>query len=405
LLEPHTKTMRALVASDDNAVATQLREGLKHFGHDCPASLVVALQAAPSTLSQLVGGGIAAAVPELLFVVISADVERSIGTLRTLRSQSLGQIFAVGPATDPKLVLRIMREGADEFLDSSDLDGELSQAMARLKSSQAGKHSQSRLISLLPASGGCGCSTLAASLATALVKSTGNCILLDLNAEFGDLASLLDLKGSHNIADLCQSLGRLDRALFEGALVTHSSGVKLLTAPLALSDAHYVTPDGILRILELSAEAAPIVVADLPHTMGAQSYEVLQRADVILLVLRLDFTSLRHARRLMDYLRDAGLSSDRIRVVVNRHRQAGEVPVGDAENALGTKIGHLLLDDPKGVNRANNNGTPIVLDAPTSKLAVQITALAASLQAGSNPAASPSEPSVVPGRWFAWRGS
>ena len=397
--------MRALVASDDSAVATQLREGLKQMGHDCPASLVVSLQAAPSTLSQLVGGGNAAAVPELLFVVVSADVERSIGTLRALRSQSLGQVFAIGPATDPKLVLRIMREGADEFLDQQDLEGELSQAMSRLKNAMAGKHSQSRLISLLPAGGGCGCSTLAASLATALVKSTGNCILLDLNAEFGDLASLMDLKAAHSIAELCKGLSRLDRALFEGALVTHSSGVKLLTAPLALSDAHYVTPDGILRVLELAAEAAPMVIADLPHTMGAEVYEVLQRADVILLVLRLDFTSLRHARRLMDYLRDAGLSSDRIRVVVNRHRQPGEVPVGDAENALGTKIGHLLMDDPKGVNRANNNGVPIVLDAPSSKLAGQITALATSLQTSADPAASPSEPSVVPGRWFAWRGS
>src|SRR5690606_26589961 len=140
-------------------------------------------------------------------------------------------------ATDSKLVLRVMREGADEFLDSSDLEGELRAAMDRLKSSLAGQHSHSQLISILPASGGCGCSTLAASISVLMAKSSGSCILLDLNSEFGDLASLLDLNAAHGISDLCQNLNRLDRALFEGALVSHSSGVKLLTAPTRLADA------------------------------------------------------------------------------------------------------------------------------------------------------------------------
>jgi pilus assembly protein CpaE len=394
--------MRALVASDDQSVALTLRTSLTQMGHECPSSSVVSLQMAPAALAATTRDGIPA---DMVFVVLAADLERSMATLRSLRTQTRGQIFLIGPATDPKLVLRVMREGADEFLDSSDLETELRSAMERLRSLLAGQHSHSQLISLLPASGGCGCSTLAASIAVLLAKASGNCVLLDLNAEFGDLASLMDLKAAHGIADLCQTLSRLDRALFEGALVAHSSGVKLLTAPARLGDAGYVSPDGILRVLELAAESSPIVVADLPHTIGPQVYEVLQRADVILLVIRLDFTSLRHAKRLMDYLKEAGISSERLQVVVNRHKQPNEVPVQDAEAALGRKITHLLLDDPKTVNRANNNGTPLVLEAPNSKLAAQIQSLVTSLKSGTDPVASPSEPTVVPKGWFAWRGS
>ncbi len=106
----------------------------------------------------------------------------------------------------------------------------------------------------------------------------------------------------------------------------------------------------------------------------------LEQADDVLLVTRLDFTSLRSARRFVEYIRELGIGDDRLQVVVNRHRQPGELSVSDAEGALGRKFSHYILDDPKTVNRANNNGVPVVLYAPSAKISSQIAALAAGLQ-------------------------
>ena len=48
-------------------------------------------------------------------------------------------VLAVGPATDPKLILRTLREGADDYLDQAQLAGELSRALGRLKARRAAR--------------------------------------------------------------------------------------------------------------------------------------------------------------------------------------------------------------------------------------------------------------------------
>jgi pilus assembly protein CpaE len=65
--------------------------------------------------------------------------------------------------------------------------------------------------------------------------------------------------------------------------------------------------------------------------------------------------------------------------VVNRYGQPKEVPASKAEEALGVKIAHYIPDDPKTVNRANNNGVPLILEAPSARVSRSVLKLAASV--------------------------
>src|SRR5581483_10356762 len=98
-----------------------------------------------------------------------------------------------------------------------------------------------QVIGLLGASGGSGSSTLAVNLAGVLARDLDRCALIDLKPGAGDLAALLDVKPTHNLADLCLNVGRMDRAMFESALVPHTSGVHLLAPPLMYEDIRLVT--------------------------------------------------------------------------------------------------------------------------------------------------------------------
>src|SRR6202007_2487548 len=122
--------------------------------------------------------------------------------------------------------------------------------------------------------------------------------------------------------------------MFERSLVTHSSGVQLLAPPRSLADVGHVTAEAIGRVLALGRSLFPYVIVDLDHSFRAEQEQVLRLANVVLLVVRLDFVSLRNTQRTLDYLTgQLGMSRDAIQLIVNRYGQAGEVPAARAEEA------------------------------------------------------------------------
>ncbi len=354
--------------------AAEVRKILLREGLDCPASDVVNLDQALERLGRL---------PVDLFVVVlpadPAGAVRALELLERLPRQDVARVLAVGPAANAKLVLRALRGAVDDYLDQNDLDAEFVDALARWRTLQPNREEAGRVIAVLAPSGGSGSSTLAVNVATVLAKAHKSALLMDLKLETGDLAALLDLKPTHSLADLCHNVNRMDRVLFERSLAHHASGVHLLAPPADLRDLEHITPEGIRKILNLARTVFPYVLIDLDHNFRPEQVDALLQADIILLVFRLDFASLRNARRTMQHLERLGTERDRLRLVVNRYGQPKEVPYAKAEEALGLKIFHYVPDDPRSVNRANNNGVPVVIESPSTSVAKSVTKLAISV--------------------------
>jgi pilus assembly protein CpaE len=361
--------MQAFIVSDNPALTVQVREILLREGHDCPATHVVS----PGLLREQAGGLRA----ELAVIVLSPDPTTSLEALATLRFLTSGRLLAVGPAAEPKLILSALRAGADQYLDEADLGPELTTALARLRPDTGPGGEPGRLIAILAPSGGSGSSTVAANVATVLATEHRSCALFDLKLEAGDLAALLDLKPTHTLADLCRNATRMDRVMFERSLARHPKGVSLVAPPASFADVAHVTAEGVRQALTLARAQFPYVVVDLDHSFREEQLQVLRQADVILLVMRLDFTSLRNTHRVLKHLTDLGIDKAKVQVAVNRYGQPREIPSSKAEEALGLKIAHYLPDDPKTVNRANNNGVPVVLEAPSAKVSKCLARLAA----------------------------
>jgi pilus assembly protein CpaE len=396
--------MRCFVASDDIMTANQVGELLIQLGHDCPVSrllrldqIVPAIDAsarAAAVPSQAAAGN---GAPEIIVVVLSPDPERGLKVVKELRGRIGIGILAVGPATDAKLVLRALREGASEYLDQADLRTELSGVLARLDTAEKA----GRMIAVLAPSGASGGSTIAANIAILLAQNHTGCLLLDMNLETGDLAPMLDLKPAYTLTDVCQNAARLDFNLLQGCLTPHTSGLQLLAAPAHITDAVRVTPAAINLVLPLAIRHFPFVVVDLDRPYRAEQQAVMLQADVILLVMRPDFISLRNTRRTLDFLQEFGFSRDRVQIVVNRSGQPGEIAVAQAEESLGMKILHCLPDDPKTVNRAINNGIPVVLQSPTAKISRALVELATSLERAASPVDQKTGPPQAPPKWYA----
>src|SRR5579875_3640215 len=116
----------------------------------------------------------------LLVVVLSPFPDRALNLLQKIRSQVSGPVLAVGLASDSKLILRALHEGADHYLDENDLETQLDAVLLRLQIKQeVTQQPAGRLLAVLGACGGTGASTLAVNLSGVLAREAGRCALLD----------------------------------------------------------------------------------------------------------------------------------------------------------------------------------------------------------------------------------
>lgn len=363
--------MRALIASDAHPSATKLRAALLHRGIECPASHVVSLDLAHEVVNR------ADTAADIVFVVLSPDVDRSLSRLQALRTVTRAKLVAVGPAQDPQQILRCIHARADDYLaDDNDLETGVETLLQRVKRDLSPRSAPARLISVIGAGGGSGCSTVAANLAVAIAQQHGHCGLCDLHYKQGDLATLFDLKPIHTFSDLCRNHETLDQTMFDQSLLRHACGVCLSASPHSL---HEVTPEAVTRVLQFAQEAFPYVIVDLEDIVHREQVWVAEQSAAILVVLRLDIVALSHAKRTVERLEHLGIVRDRIHLVANRHGQPKELSIGSAERATGLKIKYLVPDNPAEMNAAVNVGHPVLLEYPKSKVAKALTALAAQL--------------------------
>ncbi len=367
--------MVILVVSDCQTKATRLRHLLAQNGCDCPLANVLPIDAAASAVSCFYPK------PDLILFVLSDDAPRCHDALEHLRELSGVDVVVVGPR-DPNSILGALHAGAASYLDeTSNLERDLAVTLGRLSTTENGKAPAGRLITVVSASGGCGRTLVASNLAVALAKRHGRCGLFDLDLNGGDLATSLNLKPRHSLADLCRSMDKLDQKMFEQSLVEHESGVSVLAAPDNWEEARFVTSDGLQKALRFGRNAFTNLVADLDAFWQKDLAYALQQSTTIVLLVRLDFAAVRKARRALACFEKSGVDRANVLLVAARSGRSKEISVAQVESALGMKIRHSIPEDAGAANSSTNCGNPVVLELPSSSISKAINALADTIAA------------------------
>lgn len=366
--------VRVMIAGDDAVRMQQFAELLARNGSPLSEGLAVPLNMAADRASRT--------NPDVLLVLLTGNLEQAVNTVREVRQSCSAYIIVVGPADDPKLILKCLHDGGDEYLDAALVAEELTAAMARFEVKRRARGNGAaggKVISAIGASGGVGTSTIAANLAGVLAKAHQHCGLIDLRLQAGDQVALLNLKPQYTLADFCANSGRVDQSMFEQMFIRHSSGIDLLAAPWDEAPAPLVTAQNLRLLLALARRKFPYIVLDLDNRSNDLYIEALWQTDEILVVTRLDFVSIRNARRLLDRLLSMGIETERIRLVANRYGQPRELPLAQAQSALGAKIENFVVNDPNRVQRSANEGKLVATLSTWSTISRNLFGLAASV--------------------------
>jgi pilus assembly protein CpaE len=238
-----------------------------------------------------------------------------------------------------------------------------------------------RVITLFSPKGGVGRTTLAVNLAVAVASEMGRSVaLVDASLQFGDVGVLLNLNPKNkSIVDVLGDVGNGDVDLVDGALVSHSSGIKVLLAPPSPEMAELVTVDHIRRVVNRLRETHDLVIVDSWPFFQDNTLALLDMSDQILGVLTLEITNIKNIRLFLEVAEQLGYHGDKLKLVLNRADSAYGIRVVDVENSIGRKIDHTVVSDGRTVVYALNRGVPFVWSNKQAQVSQDVLAIARAL--------------------------
>ena len=357
--------------SSDDAYTSQLRDSLARHtavhivteAHDQP-SLMDCLGRLPISL---------------LVVDLDPQSSSALEVMEevTSRFPTLAMV-ALSASADPELILSAMRAGCRQFIPKPIDLQDLSRALKLMTRSNTDQQAKTeRLICLVGSSGGCGVTTIAANLAIELAQLSADlCALVDLQLEFGSVATYFDSRPAHTITDLINVPNEVDAKMVEQAMTVLPSNVALLARPERIEQAANIDPERIAHILSILTRRYNSVVVDTPCSFSSIGVTALEMANSVLLVLQLSVPSIRNAERLYRSLIQYGMPAEKILPIVNRVTRNCPISPQDVEQHLGTSVFAVIPNDYKTVQAALDFGRPLLNESPDSPVRKAIAGIA-----------------------------
>ncbi|MEO7119394.1 MAG: response regulator [Candidatus Limnocylindrales bacterium] len=366
----------------------------------------------------------ASLLPDVVLLDINMPGMDGIATAEKLSAEfPTAAIVMMSVQGDVDYLRRSMLAGAREFLvkpfSSDELAGSIRQVHSREReklgriiphphlngqTAPPAERESGRIVTLFSPKGGVGRTTVAVNLAVALAELGRNVALLDASFQFGDAGILFNLDPkSASIADVLSDVANGEVDVVDTALLTHSSGVKVLLAPPSPEVSELITAEHVRRVLGRLRETHDLVVVDSWPLFQDATLALLDISDVILAVLTLEITNIKNMRLFLEVVDKLGYPGDKVRLVLNRADSAYGIRIRDVENSIGRTIDHTIVSDGRTVVYALNRGVPFVISNRQTQVSQDILGLARALAGEATVPASPDTVTAQRKSLFAWR--
>jgi pilus assembly protein CpaE len=234
---------------------------------------------------------------------------------------------------------------------------------------------QSTVFTVASATGGCGKTFYATNLAYFLHQHTGKrtCII-DLDLQFGEVSTALRLRPRFSIADALarEDIDDVDLAAhIEEYVVTHDTGVSVLSAPRDPSEADRIHPVDVTRVIEAARARFDYVVVDTPGALTEIVLAAFDLSNQLYVMATLDLPSIRNMGVFLSTLEKLKIPADNVKLVLNK-----------AERDVGLDVDQVTKMFPQGFNsvlpyarevsKSVNVGTPILAFSPGSEVSRRI---------------------------------
>lgn len=342
---------------------------------------------------------------DLEFVAVAIDKKdepflRKVGaTIRVAKAAGL-KVILIADNVGPLALQELMRDGADDFVSYPLVEGALAEAIERLDAPEPAPSRQrpardtgseetaasfvedlrspvaktstggggrsagdAAVIAVHGLGGGVGATTLATNLAweMAIMDSHPRVCLIDLDLQFGSVATYLDLKRRPLIFEILSDCQSMDQQAFKQGLLKYEHKLDVFTAPADILPLDLIGPDDVSALIRLARAEHDLVVIDMPAAVVSWTETVLQEADAYLALMEMDLRSAQNALRLMSAMEAEKLASHKVSYVMNRGPRdiSGKGRIKRMADSIGVDFRFVLPDGGPAVSESNDNGEPL----------------------------------------------
>ena len=342
----------------------------------------------------------------LEFVALALDYsdEDNLGLMTEIISQAKAreiQVILIAEDVTPASLHQLLRAGADEFVPYPLPEGELQQAINRLKTAskpqpveegktaqlKTGINKEGAVFVAHGIAGGTGATTLAVNLAWELAllnpDESPNVCLLDLDLQFGSASTYLDLRRREAVFEMLSDTEAMDEDSFGQSLLTFENQLQVLTAPADMIPLDLVTPEDITRVIDMARAHFDYVVIDMPSTLVQWTETVLNAAHLYFVTMEMDLRSAQNTLRFKRALQSEELPVEKLRYVLNRAPKftdlGGKARIKRLSESLDISVEVQLPDGGKPITQGADHGLPLATSATKNPLRREIAKLAESI--------------------------
>jgi len=283
-----------------------------------------------------------------------------------------------------------MKAGARDFLTDpvqlDDLIESIQQVVEEIQ--EIGREGGANLIVFMNTKGGSGASLLANNVSHMLAEAAEQrVVLIDLDTQFGSPGQYLDLAPKQGLLEALDMIEELDEFALDGYLLTHESGLRVLSVEGHDSLIHEdLNGKHLEMLLELLAKNYDQIIVDVPRHIDPLTTTALEHADKVVLVTQQSVTHISDTTHLMKIIcQDLQIDKAHIVPIVNRYQKNTAVTLADIEKAFQGIVPKVITNDFERVNDSINNGVPLYKFAKSAQITKEILKLSTELSGASVP--------------------
>lgn len=309
--------------------------------------------------------------PEVLVLgpEVPVDDALRLATVLNVSFPELSVILASEP--DPNFLLHAMRAGIRDIIPPDSDPAQIRVLLERASQSFASRHrtqapqqnvesGKGLVIGVFSPKGGVGKTTIATNIAIGLGKvAPMSVVIVDLDLQFGDVASGLYLDPEHTVTDAVSPAASQDSLVLKAFLTVHPGSIYALCAPHSPIDADEISPEQVSRLLEQLSEQFQYVVVDTAPGLPEIGLAAMEKCTDVVWISSMDIPSVRGLRSGLDILRQLDILPETRHVVLNMADAKNGLTVQDLESTMGAPV-DVSIPRSRAVALSTNRGIPIL---------------------------------------------